>query len=170
MTTDTADRILVFAFVTAAVGNGLVAGVFFAFSSFVMPALARLSPAVGVAAMQSINVSVVRSAFLATYAATTVLAAVLSVAPWWFNRGRAPHVAAVAGVLSVLGSFGVTMWFNVPLNDLLAKASPHASATAALWTTYLHDWGLANAARGVASGLASVLFTYAALINTAVVA
>ena len=35
----------------AAIGCGLVAGVFFAFSSFVMKALARLQPAQGVAAM-----------------------------------------------------------------------------------------------------------------------
>src|SRR5436190_5913255 len=39
-------------------GCGLIAGVFFAFSSFVMPALAKLPPAQGLAAMQSINVVV----------------------------------------------------------------------------------------------------------------
>jgi uncharacterized membrane protein len=38
-----------------AVGCGLNAGVFFAFSAFVMPALKRLPPAHGIAAMQSIN-------------------------------------------------------------------------------------------------------------------
>jgi uncharacterized membrane protein len=41
--------------VVAALGCGLNAGVFFAFSSFVMKALARLQPAQGIAAMQSIN-------------------------------------------------------------------------------------------------------------------
>lgn len=39
----------------AALGCGLIAGVFFAFSTFVMSALARLQPAQGIAAMQSIN-------------------------------------------------------------------------------------------------------------------
>jgi uncharacterized membrane protein len=42
----------------AALGSGLVAGIFFAFSNFVMKALARVSPAQGIAAMQSINVVV----------------------------------------------------------------------------------------------------------------
>ena len=56
---------LVAALVTAAIGNGLGAGVFFAFSSFVMPALARVTPVVGVHAMQSINITVQRSMFLA---------------------------------------------------------------------------------------------------------
>ena len=36
-------------------GCGLNAGVFFAFSTFVMPALKRLPAAQGIAAMQSIN-------------------------------------------------------------------------------------------------------------------
>lgn len=39
-----------------ALGCGLVAGAFFAFSSFVMAALKRLSTAEGIAAMQSINI------------------------------------------------------------------------------------------------------------------
>jgi uncharacterized membrane protein len=39
----------------AALGCGLVAGVFFAFSTFVMKALARLPAEQGIAAMQAIN-------------------------------------------------------------------------------------------------------------------
>jgi uncharacterized membrane protein len=39
----------------AALGCGLIAGVFFAFSSFVMLALKRLEPAEGTAAMQSLT-------------------------------------------------------------------------------------------------------------------
>jgi uncharacterized membrane protein len=46
--------------VVAALGCGLNAGVFFAFSSFVMAALRRLPPAQGIAAMQSINVEIRR--------------------------------------------------------------------------------------------------------------
>ena len=40
---------------TALLGSALVGGIFFAFSSFVMKALARVPPAEGIAAMQSIN-------------------------------------------------------------------------------------------------------------------
>jgi uncharacterized membrane protein len=42
----------------ALLGAAMIAGVFFAFSSFVMPALARLPAAGGISAMQSINVVV----------------------------------------------------------------------------------------------------------------
>lgn len=44
--------------ITAALGCGLIAGVFFAFSTFVMKGLARIPTEAGVAAMQSINVTV----------------------------------------------------------------------------------------------------------------
>jgi uncharacterized membrane protein len=45
------------AVVIALLGAAMIAGVFFfAFSSFVMPALARLPAAGGISAMQSINV------------------------------------------------------------------------------------------------------------------
>ena len=50
--------------VTGAVGSGVVAGVLFAFSSFVMPALDRLPPERAIEAMQSINRLAVTPAFM----------------------------------------------------------------------------------------------------------
>ena len=80
--------------VIAALGCGLIAGVFFAFSAFVMDALARLTSAQGIAAMQSINVKVVKSPFpfLAVLFGTAA-ACVLLVVTW--NHVRT--VAALSG-------------------------------------------------------------------------
>ena len=55
------DRLLPSLTFLAAISCGLAAGIFYAFSSLVMRALARISPPAGIAAMQSINVSVVKS-------------------------------------------------------------------------------------------------------------
>ncbi len=54
----------------AALGSCLVAGMFYAFSSFVMPALARLAPAEGVRAMQSINLTVITPSFMVVFLGT----------------------------------------------------------------------------------------------------
>jgi uncharacterized membrane protein len=62
-------------------GCGLAAGVFFAFSTFVMPALKRLSPANGVAAMQSINELAVTPAFMTALFGTAVASLALAVGP-----------------------------------------------------------------------------------------
>ena len=51
----------------SAVGAGLLAGFFFAFSTCVMKALARLPPAQGIAAMQSINVTVINPVFMMAF-------------------------------------------------------------------------------------------------------
>jgi len=48
----------------AALGAGLNGGVFFAFSTFVMPALSRLPASQGIAAMQSINVAAINRRYL----------------------------------------------------------------------------------------------------------
>ena len=81
----TADKLLVALTLVSALGCGLVAGVFFAFSAFVMKALSRLSPRYGIVAMQSINVAVLNPWFLGTFlgtAAACLVALVLSLARW----------------------------------------------------------------------------------------
>lgn len=64
----------------AALGAGLTAGLLFAFSAFVMDALARLPPEQGIAAMQSINVAVLNPLFFTVFFGTAVLCVVLAVA------------------------------------------------------------------------------------------
>jgi uncharacterized membrane protein len=53
--------------VSTMLGAALVAGIFFAFSTFVMTALGRLPPEQGIAAMQSINVTVLNPWFFAVF-------------------------------------------------------------------------------------------------------
>ena len=74
------DGFLAVLTVVAALGCGLNAGVFFAFSSFVMKALARLQPAQGIAAMQSINLVAVTPAFMTALFGTATAA--VAVAVW----------------------------------------------------------------------------------------
>ena len=57
----------------ALLGSVLVGGVFFAFSSFVMKALARVPSSEGIAAMQSINVVVINPSFLGAFLGTALL-------------------------------------------------------------------------------------------------
>ena len=53
-----------------AIGAALVAGIFYAFSTFVMQALGRLAPREGIAAMQSINVVVINPLFFLAFFGT----------------------------------------------------------------------------------------------------
>ncbi len=93
------DGFLAVLTMVAALGCGLNAGVFFAFSSFVMKALARLQPARGIAAMQSINQVAVTPAFMAALfgtAAACVALGVWSLADWVGSSG--PYLLAGSAV------------------------------------------------------------------------
>ena len=59
--------------VVAAIGGGVTGGIFFTVSTFILPAFARLTPAIGHAAMQSINVSVLTPAFMSVLMVTTAI-------------------------------------------------------------------------------------------------
>lgn len=63
----------------AALGSGLMAGFFFAFSVSVMKALGRLPPAQGIAAMQSINVVVINPMFLVAFFGTAAVCVALAI-------------------------------------------------------------------------------------------
>ena len=62
--------ISILALITA-LGCGTIAGVFFAFSTFVMKALAQFPANEGIAAMQSINVAALNSWFLGAFLGTS---------------------------------------------------------------------------------------------------
>jgi uncharacterized membrane protein len=153
------DRYLFFLTFTAAIGCGLIAGVFFAFSTFVMPALARIQPPQGISAMQSINITVINpwfmTAFLGT-AATCLVLAVSSLLKW--HQAGAVYLL-VGSLFYLLGVFLVTMIGNVPLNDALATADPNSTEGAALWAKYLTDWTFWNHVRTLAALVATIVFT-----------
>ena len=147
--------------VLSAVGSGLVAGFFFAFSFCVMDALGKVPAAYGITAMQSINIVVINRWFLGTFfgtAALCALAVVVSFAQW--HDARAPFWLA-GGVSYLAGTIFVTMAFNVPRNDALAKQSVSSPEAVAVWTDYLSTWTRWNHVRMAAALVAAVLFSIA---------
>ncbi|MDD0976641.1 DUF1772 domain-containing protein [Pseudomonas fontis] len=130
----TLETLLLLLVVLAALGCALVGGLFFAFSNFVMQALARVPEAAGIAAMQAINISVLNRLFLGIFMGTAVLcvALIIVAASRWAAPGSL--CLALAGGLYLLGNLGVTMLFNVPKNEALARldaADPGAATSAA---------------------------------------
>jgi uncharacterized membrane protein len=145
----------------SAIGCGLLAGLYFAFSTFIMTALGRIGQASGIAAMNAINVTIVQSLFMPIFLGTTVTSAALAVIAL-FRWSEAGAIAMmVGGVLYVLGMFIVTMIFNVPLNNALAAADPASHEAASLWARYLTDWTWWNHVRTISSTVACALFVAA---------
>lgn len=144
----------------AVLGCGLIAGVFFAFSAFVMNALGRLPAAQGIAAMQSINVAVINPWFLGVFLGAAAVCAVLAVAS--LTSWRSASIWLLAGSLLYLGgALLVTLVCNVPRNDALAAVNPASADAATLWASYLATWTAWNHVRTVASLAAAAFLTLA---------
>jgi uncharacterized membrane protein len=158
---DTFNQLLFALTLFAALGCGLVAGVFFAFSTFVMKALSRLPPGEGIVAMQSINVAALNPWFMAAFfgtAAACVLALVSSLLRWH----EPSAVCLLAGsTLYLLGSLMVTAVFNVPKNEALASIMPTDADIARRWDDYLAVWTAWNHVRTAASLAAAASFAAA---------
>jgi uncharacterized membrane protein len=144
------DVLLVLTLVTA-LGAGVAAGVFFAFSNFVMKALGRVPSAEGIRAMQEINVTVINPGFMTALfgtGATCVAVIVTALADWEDSYG--PYLL-VSGVVYLVGCIAVTMVFNVPRNDTLAKLQPASADATGVWKRYLSEWTAWNTVRTIAS-------------------
>lgn len=150
----------------AAIASGLVGGVFLAFSSFIMSGLARLPAAQGIAAMQSINVTVLSSAFIAMFLLTAIASVGLAIGglATWDKPGSALLIGG--SVIYLVGAIGVTMVFNVPRNDALAAIEPTSPEGAALWSSYLSSWAAWNHVRMLASLGSCVAFVLALAART----
>ncbi len=154
---------IVVATFAAAIGCGLVAGIFYAFSSFVMGALGRIPPEQGITAMQSINVAVInRSFFLAFFGTAALCGALLVGAGFWWSA-PAGKLLLLASVIYLVGTIGVTMFCNVPLNNALAAVQPATAEAATLWSHYLDRWTMWNTVRTVAPTVSMALFIAALL-------
>jgi uncharacterized membrane protein len=145
----------------AALGCGLMAGLFFAFSVSVMRALARLTPAQGIAAMQAINIVILNPIFLGVFlgtAVTSVLAIIVSLLRW--NAPGAFYLFA-GGALYLIGNILVTAVFNVPKNNALDAVAPADPGSASLWADYLSSWTAWNHVRTVTALAATAAFILA---------
>ncbi|MEC9345346.1 MAG: anthrone oxygenase family protein [Pseudomonadota bacterium] len=139
------------------IGFALAGGIYFVFSVFSMPALARIDASAAIQAMQSINRVIVRTAFLPLFFGTTVLGVLLAAGAvsGWFEGSRT--LLVLAGTIYVAGMFGVTVAFNVPLNNRLDAVVAGSPEAAGVWTHYLARWTVWNHVRTVACCVASAL-------------
>ncbi len=141
----------------ALLGSALVGGVFFAFSSFVMKALARVPSSEGIAAMQSINVVVINPSFLGAFLGTAFLSLGVIVLVLMSRSHPSAMFFLGGAILYFAGTFLVTIFGNVPLNERLAAVSATDLAAVDIWEHYLHRWTQWNHVRTVAAMLATLL-------------
>lgn len=148
--------------IVAILGTGVVAGVFFAFSGFVMQGISRLPAAEAARTMRAINVTAVRAPLMLAIFGTALLVTVLAVlafiggpagTAWWTIAGAA---------LYLVGVVAVTAGANVPRNERLAAVSDEdGPALAAAWQSFRPGWTVWNHVRTLTSAAACLALVLA---------
>lgn len=144
--------------IIALLGSGLIAGVFFAFSTFVMNALTRLSPREGITAMQSINITVLNRWFLGVFLGTAIVCFLLLVWSLLFWNREGSEYSLAGSMFYLIGCLMVTGVFNVPRNEILAQIVASAVESESFWRKYVSEWTSWNHVRTIASLLAMTCF------------
>jgi len=152
------DQLLEILSLLSALGCGLIAGVFFAFSNFVMKALAQRPPGEGIAAMQAINITVINPMFMGAFLGTALLCLFCIGLALWSPPAQGALALWAGSLLYLIGVFGVTMACNVPLNNALAAETPGTEASRTLWRRYLQRWVAWNHLRSAAALAAMAAF------------
>ena len=141
----------------AALGAGLMAGVYFAFSAFIMRSFDRLGAVRAADAMIAINEVILKSWFMALFFGTTLLYAVLAgYAAFDSNLGGRWWLFS-AGLIYVVGMFLCTALFNVPLNNRLDATAENDRLKAEFWQHYLVYWTRWNHLRALCSLIAAAI-------------
>ncbi len=157
------DPVFALTFVTA-LGCAIAAGVFYAFSSFVMTGLDLRSPATAIGAMQGINVAAVRPPLLLPLFGTAPLCLAVVVTALIERDGGGSWFGLAGALIYLVGIVAVTMFANVPLNNRIDRIDADGPAAAEEWRHYLARWGAWNHVRTI-TGLAATAAMIASLTS-----
>lgn len=139
----------------AAIGSGLIAGLCFAFGSFILGSLDRLGASQAIRTMQAINAQILRSTAMVAWMGTIVAGVLATVL-----ADERALVGTATGLYTV-GALLITGRGNVPLNESLDRVNPEEPEAEARWQHYRTRWSRWNAVRTVLFVLASAGFSLA---------
>lgn len=158
------ETLVVVLLALAAVGAGLAAGVFYAFSGFVVQGLDLLPAPEAARAMRSVNVTAVRPPLLLVLFGTAVVAVVVAVVAA-VDGARGAGWAVAGATVYLVTVVGVTAAANVPRNTALAAAPAQDDALARAWWAFRPGWAAWNHVRTAGGTVAAALLVVALAVT-----
>ena len=120
----------------AVISFGLIGGVYFAFSFFVMQSLNNINSLNAIRTMNSINTVILKSPFMLLFFFSTFIAFILFLENFIFYKVLSYE--GFASLIFLTGMFLCTAIKNVPLNNKLEKLDPKEFKDVFLW--YKKPW------------------------------
>jgi uncharacterized membrane protein len=150
--------------VLTATTTGLIAGLFYSWSCSVMLGFARLPDREFVSVMQKTNRAIQNPVFFAAFFSAPISLIISTI----LHYNQSPRFALLlaAIVAYIVGTFGVTMFGNVPLNNTLDRFDLETASdeeTALQRTKFETRWNNLNIVRTVSSTIALILVAIACL-------
>ena len=141
-----------------------MAGLFYAWSCSVMLGFARLSDREFVSAMQKTNRAIQNPVFFAAFFGAPIFLPIST----YFSNGQPPRFALLlaATVIYLAGTFGVTVFGNVPMNNVIDRFDLESATDeeiARQRANFERRWNNLNTIRTVSSTLALILIIIACL-------
>ena len=141
---------------TSTISAGAMAGVYFAFSGFIMASLDQQGPDRAKETMNTINRVILRSWFMPLFFGSTLMNVIILLVAA-LNSELPGRGALIAGAsIYIIGMFGCTAVFNVPLNNRLANTAGE-SGKSINWSDYCIVWTRWNHLRSVSCVATTVL-------------
>lgn len=150
--------------VVAATLTALQAGLFYAWSCSVMLGFARLNDREFVAAMQQTNRAIQNPVFFASFFGAPI--SLIAATVFHYNQPPRFWFLLAATIIFLVGTFGVTVFGNVPLNNRLDRFDLEAATGEEinlLRRNFESGWNDLNTIRSVTATIAVVLVTTACL-------
>lgn len=147
--------------VATILATSLIAGLFYSYSCSVNPGLKSLSDIEYLRSMQSINRAILNPVFFASFMGALLL---LPICTWLAYREVGFHTSfyllLAALIIYAVGTFGVTIACNVPLNNALDRFNIDAASFSELQiqrTKFEMPWNRYHAIRTIANVLSLLL-------------
>lgn len=144
--------------------TALMAGLFYAWSCSVMPGFARLEDREFVSVMQKTNRAILNPVFFVSFLGAPVLLPLST----FLSYGNSPRFMLLLAATAVYltGTFGVTVFGNVPMNNALDRFEPETATEEEISkqrANFERRWNNLNTIRTILSTLAVILLVIACL-------
>ena len=156
------------ALLAAAFTTALIAGLFYAYSCSVNGGLGRLSDAGYLAAMQGINREILNPLFFMSFMGTLILLPLSTWLQFSHPVSLRFYLLLAATLVYAVGTFGVTIMGNVPMNNALDALNIQSASPEALHQQrelFEKPWNQLHSIRTIANAIALILVLIACIVR-----
>lgn len=153
--------------VAATTTTAMLAGIFYGWSVSVIPGIAKLSNTEYLNAFQAMNRAILNPLFFLVFMGTVLLLPLAAYLNYSQPASMRFWLIVAAAVLYIVGTFGITMFANVPMNEALDKfnmATASEEAKEMQRTIFEGPWNRLHHIRTFIGIVATVLMIIACLL------